>query len=79
MSGGGGGGNPLSHNKIGVLFVKEKKTQMLWNVKICIWKDFKLFLIIMSSIFFSKKEYVLDHPESVDMQIEKELKKTLLI
>ena len=44
---------------------------MFWNVKICIWKDFKLILI------FSFKS---DHSESiVDMHIENDKKKMIIL
>ena len=43
------------------------------NVKIFVWKDFKLFL------FFSLKTVrILDHSESIDMHIEKLKKKKVL-
>ena len=40
---GGGGVNPLSETKYDFIFKRRKRWRMFWNVKICIWKDFKLF------------------------------------
>ena len=61
MSVNGGGVNTLSSTIYVFFFFKEKLCRMFWNVKICIWKDFKVFRIFPLKIL---------HSESIDMQIE---------
>ena len=60
----GGGASPV-RNLIVFSFLKVKRCRKFWNVKICTWKDFKLFWF-----FSSSKSYILDHYESLDMNMK---------
>ena len=44
----GFGVNPLFVTEINIFFYRRKRYRMFWKVKICIWKDFVLFLILFS-------------------------------
>ena len=68
----GGGASPV-RNLIVFSFLKVKRCRNFWNVKICTWKDFKLFWF-----FSSSKSYILDHYESLDMNMKDHKKKKLV-